>query len=135
VLVVSLLIQFPNSQADKTIDWWTLGVLLFEMLAGLPPFYDEVTDRMYEKILNDPLVFPPEIGTDARSILTELLKRDPMQRLGVNGATEIKKHPFFANTDFKKLLQKKIQPPFKPNVASPVVRVPCYCTLLLQLRA
>ncbi|KAJ6585056.1 serine/threonine protein kinase [Mycena capillaripes] len=105
---------------NKTIDWWTLGVLLFEMLAGLPPFYDEVTDRMYEKILNDPLVFPPEIGADAQSILQELLKRDPTQRLGVNGAAEIKKHAFFANMDFKKLLQKKIQPPFKPNVTSPV---------------
>ncbi|KAJ7095813.1 kinase-like domain-containing protein [Mycena belliarum] len=105
---------------NKTIDWWTLGVLLFEMLAGLPPFYDEVTDKMYEKILNDPLVFGPEIGTDARSILTELLRRDPTQRLGVNGAAEIKKHAFFASTDFDKLLQKKIQPPFKPNVTSPV---------------
>ncbi|KAJ7644191.1 kinase-like domain-containing protein [Roridomyces roridus] len=104
----------------KTIDWWTLGVLLFEMLAGLPPFYDEVTDKMYEKILNDPLVFGPEIGPDARSILTELLIRDPTRRLGVNGAAEIKKHPFFANMDFKLLAQKKIQPPFKPNVTSPV---------------
>ncbi|KAF7288517.1 Non-specific serine/threonine protein kinase [Mycena chlorophos] len=105
---------------NKTIDWWTLGVLLYEMLAGLPPFYDEVTDRMYEKILNDPLVFPPEIGTEARSILTQLLDRDPTQRLGVNGASEIKKHPFFASMDFELLGQKKIQPPFKPNVASPV---------------
>ncbi|KAJ7175925.1 AGC/Akt protein kinase [Mycena filopes] len=86
---------------NKTIDWWTLGVLLFEMLAGLPPFYDE-------------------IGPEARSILTALLIRDPTQRLGVNGAAEIKKHPFFATTDWKKLAQKKIQPPFKPNVTSPV---------------
>ncbi|KAJ7288262.1 kinase-like domain-containing protein [Mycena rebaudengoi] len=105
---------------NKTIDWWTLGVLLFEMLAGLPPFYDEVTDKMYEKILNDPLVFGPEIGPEARSILEKLLTRDPTRRLGVNGATEIKNHEFFASTDFKKLLQKKIQPPFKPNVDSPV---------------
>ncbi|KAJ7016640.1 kinase-like domain-containing protein [Mycena alexandri] len=105
---------------NKTIDWWTLGVLLFEMLAGLPPFYDEVTDKMYEKILNDPLVFGPEIGPDARSILTELLIRDPTQRLGVNGAAEIKKHAFFASMDWKQLAQKKIQPPFKPNVTSPV---------------
>jgi len=113
--------EILNGQGyNKTIDWWTLGVLLFEMLAGLPPFYDEVTDRMYEKILNDPLVFGPEIGPEAQSILTELLQRDPTKRLGVNGASEIKRHPFFANMDWKKLLQKKIQPPFKPNVASPV---------------
>lgn len=106
---------------NKTIDWWTLGVLLYEMLAGLPPFYDEITDKMYQKILHNPLVFGDEIGAEARSILTGLLTRDPSQRLGVNGADEIRRHPFFEkNIDFKRLLQKKIQPPFKPSVSSPV---------------
>ncbi|KAF7768239.1 hypothetical protein Agabi119p4_7482 [Agaricus bisporus var. burnettii] len=106
---------------DKTIDWWTLGVLLYEMLAGLPPFYDENTDTMYHKILNDPLQFGPEFTNEARSILTGLLTRDPASRLGVNGAEEIKQHPFFHKyIDFKKLSEKKIQPPFKPSVASPV---------------
>ena len=82
---------------------------------------------MYEKILRDPLVFGDEIGSSARSILTGLLTRDPTQRLGVNGAEEIKRHPFFRdNIDFKKLYQKKIQPPFKPSVASPVVRIAVY---------
>ena len=51
---------------------------------------------MYQKILTDPLMFGPDIGTEARSILTSLLNRDPTRRLGVNGAEEIKKHPFFA---------------------------------------
>jgi serum/glucocorticoid-regulated kinase 2 len=114
--------EILNGQGyNKSIDWWTLGVLLYEMLSGLPPFYDEVTDKMYQKILSDPLTFGPDIGTEARSILTSLLNRDPSKRLGVNGAEEIKKHPFFVNhIDFKKLLQKKIQPPFKPSVSSPV---------------
>ena len=76
---------------------------------------------MYQKILHDPLVFGDDISPQARSILTGLLTRDPTQRLGVNGAEEIKKHPFFAkNIDFNKLLKKQIQPPFKPSVASPV---------------
>ncbi|KAH7885322.1 kinase-like domain-containing protein [Phlebopus sp. FC_14] len=106
---------------NKAIDWWTLGVLLYEMLSGLPPFYDEMTDKMYQKILTDPLVFGPDIGAEAKTILTSLLNRDPSRRLGVNGAEEIKKHPFFEkHIDFKKLLQKKIQPPFKPSVSSPV---------------
>jgi serum/glucocorticoid-regulated kinase 2 len=78
---------------------------------------------MYHKILNDPLVFGPEINPEAQSILSALLTRDPLRRLGVRGAEEIKKHPFFGkHIDFKKLAQKKIHPPFKPSVASPVVR-------------
>ena len=77
---------------------------------------------MYRKILEDPLLFGPEIGTEARGILTSLLTRDPSRRLGANGAAEIRKHPFFGrHLDFKKLLAKEIQPPFKPSVASPVV--------------
>ncbi|KAI9508893.1 AGC/Akt protein kinase [Russula earlei] len=105
---------------NRTIDWWTLGVLLYEMLVGLPPFYDEITDKMYEKILRDPLVFPDEVSPSARSILTGLLTRDPAQRLGVNGAEEIKRHPFFEKIDWRRLAQKKIQPPFKPSVRGPV---------------
>ncbi|KAH9166061.1 AGC/Akt protein kinase [Lactarius sanguifluus] len=110
----------PEILNDRTIDWWTLGVLLYEMLVGLPPFYDEITDKMYEKILRDPLVFPDEVAASARSILTGLLTRDPAQRLGVNGAEEIKRHPFFEKIDWQRLAQKKIQPPFKPSVRSPV---------------
>ena len=72
---------------------------------------------MYKKILSEPLRFPSDMGSDARDILRGLLTRDPSQRLGVNGAEEIKRHPFFAkHIDWRTLLQKKIQPPFKPSV-------------------
>lgn len=106
----------------KTVDWWTLGVLLYEMLTGLPPFYDENTNEMYRKILQDPLQFPADIDRDAKSILTRLLDRDPARRLGSGGASEIKAHRFFETVDWKRLLQKKIQPTFRPNVVclSPV---------------
>jgi serum/glucocorticoid-regulated kinase 2 len=102
----------------KTVDWWTLGVLLYEMLTGLPPFYDENTNEMYRKILSEPLHFPgPEIVPPAaKDILTKLLNRKPDQRLGANGASEIKAHPFFHSIDWRKLLQRKYEPTFKPNV-------------------
>lgn len=78
---------------------------------------------MYRKILSDPLRFPDNMGSEARDLLTKLLNRDPAKRLGVKGAQDIRNHPFFArHIDFKKLWQKKIQPPFKPAVVSPTSR-------------
>ncbi|PSK42454.1 hypothetical protein B9Z65_4368 [Elsinoe australis] len=108
-----------GSGYTKTVDWWTLGVLLYEMLTGLPPFYDENTNDMYRKILSEPLHFPgPEIVPPAaRDLLTKLLDRDATKRLGVNGAAEIKAHPFFHSIDWRKLLDRKYEPSFKPNVA------------------
>lgn len=102
----------------KTVDWWTLGVLLYEMLTGLPPFYDENTNEMYRRILEDNLTFPDDMSVRARSLLRGLLNRDPAQRLGNRGAAEIKAHPFFAEIDWGKLLARRYQPPFKPKVAS-----------------
>ncbi|GAA95001.1 hypothetical protein E5Q_01656 [Mixia osmundae IAM 14324] len=105
----------------KVVDWWTLGVLLYEMMTGLPPFYDENVNEMYKKILQDPLRFPEDMPSDARTLLTGLLTRDPARRLGINGSEEIKRHPFFAkHIDWKSLLAKKIQPPFKPSVESAI---------------
>lgn len=100
----------------RSVDWWTLGTLLFEFLTGLPPFYDKNTNTMYQKILQDPLKFPSNMVSSAKSIITELLQRDPTKRLGSGGADEIKRHMFFASIDWQKLMAKKIQPPFKPNV-------------------
>ena len=61
----------------KSVDWWTLGVLLYEMLVGLPPFYSEDVNEMYRKILQEPLTFPSSVGAEARDLLTRLLRRDP----------------------------------------------------------
>ncbi|EED20578.1 serine/threonine protein kinase (YPK1), putative [Talaromyces stipitatus ATCC 10500] len=102
----------------KSVDFWTLGVLLYEMLTGLPPFYDENTNEMYKKIVQEPLTFPSHdiVPAAARDLLTRLLDRDPQRRLGANGAAEIKAHHFFSNIDWRKLLQRKYEPTFKPNV-------------------
>ncbi|QPH09590.1 hypothetical protein C2857_000473 [Epichloe festucae Fl1] len=101
---------------NKTVDWWTLGVLLYEMLTGLPPFYDENTNEMYRKILSEPLHFSDVVPPAAKDLLTKLLNRDPEERLGANGSAEIKAHPFFHAIDWRKLLQRKYEPTFKPSV-------------------
>lgn len=131
---------------SKTVDWWTLGILIFEMLTGLPPFYDENTNEMYKRILTEELRIPDYIGPQARDILkrvsfitiinellphikkltnlflyiVQLLDRNPATRLGANGADEIKRHPFFADINWAKLMAKKYAPPFRPNVASAI---------------
>ncbi|KAJ3091006.1 AGC protein kinase Gad8, partial [Quaeritorhiza haematococci] len=102
----------------KTVDWWTLGILLFEMLTGLPPFYDENTNEMYKKILTEELKCPDELSTQAKDLLKGLLNRDPNNRLGAKGHEEIKRHPFFADINWTKLMARKYQPPFRPNVSS-----------------
>ena len=90
------------------------------MLTGLPPYYDENTNDMYRKILSEPLHFPgPDIVPPAaKDLLEKLLDRRPSERLGANGPSEIKAHHFFANIDWRKLLQRKYDPTFKPSVVS-----------------
>jgi serum/glucocorticoid-regulated kinase 2 len=100
------------------VDWWTLGILLFEMLTGLPPFYSEDQNEMYQRILEEDLTFPMFVAPLARDILTKLLEKDPRKRLGVNGAQEIKDHDFFHDIDWIKLMQKRLKPPTKPKVVS-----------------
>lgn len=114
---------------NKTVDWWTLGVLLYEMLTGLPPYYDENTNEMYRKILSEPLHFPgPEIVPPAaKDLLTQLLDRRPEHRLGAKGASEIKAHQFFNSIDWRKLLQRKYDPTFKPNVVSSLYPLLPFC--------
>lgn len=98
------------------VDWWSLGTLLFEMLTGLPPFYAQNVNVMYTKILSGELKFPPYISDNAKSLLEGLLTRDPEKRLGSNGGTEVKHHPWFGDIDWEKLVRKEIDPPFKPKV-------------------
>lgn len=106
-----------NSGYTRSVDWWTLGTLLYEMLTGLPPFYDDDVPTMYKKILQNPLRFPPFLeGTDAQDLLIKLIEKDPSKRL--SDAEQIKNHPFFHDIDWTKLLDKSYLPPFKPQVES-----------------
>lgn len=91
------------------------------MLTGLPPFYDENTNEMYRKILTEPLTFPSDeriMPRAARELLKGLLERDPNKRLGKEGAWKIKEDPFFADIDWRKLLNRRYDPMFKPSVVS-----------------
>ena len=92
------------------------GHLLYEMLTGLPPYYDNDVPKMYKKILQDPLRFPDGFDEDAKDLLIKLLNRDPAKRLGANGSSEIKKHPFFSQLSWKRLVLKGYIPPYKPSV-------------------
>ncbi|KAM4718998.1 serine/threonine-protein kinase Sgk3 isoform 3-T3 [Anableps anableps] len=104
---------------DNTVDWWCLGSVLYEMLFGLPPFYSRDTHEMYDNILHKPLAMRPGASSTAWSLLQGLLEKDRTHRLGSrDDFNEIKTHSFFSTISWNDLEQKKIPPPFKPNVSS-----------------
>ena len=106
---------------DKMADWWSFGILLYEMLCGLPPFYMENLDKMYDMIQNSQVKFPKRINLSdsAKDIIQKLLEKNPKKRLGYHkGIEEIKTHPFFAKIDFNAIEQKKIKAPFIPELAN-----------------
>ncbi|KAG0677036.1 hypothetical protein C6P40_003083 [Pichia californica] len=105
-----------NRGYTRVVDFWTLGVLLYEMLTSLPPFYDEDVSIMYKKILEDPLIFPSDMDSVTKDLITKLLNRDSAQRLGYHGVDEIKSHQFFKDIDWVKLNNKGYIPPYKPQV-------------------
>ena len=94
--------------------------MIYEMLGGLPPFYSDNVNLMYDRILRAELVFSPEkyFNPTARSLITGLLQKDPAQRLGsgeTDGA-ELRAHPWFGPIDWEKMLARKLEPEFKPHV-------------------
>ena len=70
----------------KSVDWYNLGVLLYEFLVGRPPYYDDDMDKLYENIQSGPLLFPKNMSDEARDLISKLMIRNPMTRLGFNGA-------------------------------------------------
>ena len=104
---------------DHNIDWWSLGILFFELLCGFPPFYDDNLDKMYKLIQDTKVNFPPNIylSNETKDIICKLLNKDIKGRLGyASGIEEIKNHPFFKGIDFQEIQNKKIISPFVPKI-------------------
>jgi protein-serine/threonine kinase len=104
----------------KMVDFWSLGVLVFEMCCGWSPFYAEDTQQMYKNIAFGKVRFPRDaLSTEGRNFVKGLLNRNPRHRLGANGdAGELQAHPFFADVDWDALGKKNLVPPFKPKLTS-----------------
>ena len=118
------------SQEGHTImsDWWSFGILIYELLYGITPFFNMDKNRMYELIEVGELKFPKtikiegnskplKVSEEAKGLITKLLEKNPGSRLGRTGLNEIKSHPFFASLNFDHIKSKKLKAPFKPNVS------------------
>lgn len=105
----------------QSADWWSFGVLMFEMLTGSLPFQGKDRKETMALILKAKLGMPQFLSPEAQSLLRALFKRNPVNRLGAgsDGVEEIKRHPFFVTTDWNKLYRREIKPPFKPAVGRP----------------
>ncbi|KAI7879890.1 Pkinase-domain-containing protein [Lichtheimia hyalospora FSU 10163] len=103
---------------SKAVDWWSLGVLIYEMLVGRPPFEDKHPIELYQKILECRVPWPEDISPEAKDLLQGLLTPDPEKRLGHHSIDDIKSHPFFQGLDFNQVLKRNIDPPFRPEISS-----------------
>lgn len=96
---------------SMNMDWYLLGVVLYEMLDGFPPYYSDDKDILMKSILENDLRIPDQISEEAKDLLTQLLQKSPETRLGFNnGATEIKAHPWFASINWDDVARKGLKP-------------------------
>ena len=108
---------------NKQVDWWGLGVLLYEMMIGIPPFYNKNQHALYQYISTKEVIFPDPkkyniiISSEAKDIILKLLRKKPVDRLGAEKDVEdVLNHPFFKRIDIEKLMRKEILPEYKPEV-------------------
>lgn len=104
---------------SQSADWWSYGVLMFEMLTGTLPFQGKDRNETMNMILKAKLGMPQFLSAEAQSLLRMLFKRNPANRLGSEGVEEVKRHAFFASIDWNKLYKREVQPPFRPASGKP----------------
>ncbi|XP_067157102.1 cAMP-dependent protein kinase catalytic subunit beta isoform X1 [Apteryx mantelli] len=106
---------------NKAVDWWALGVLIYEMAAGYPPFFADQPIQIYEKIVSGKVRFPSHFSSDLKDLLRNLLQVDLTKRYGnlKNGVNDIKNHKWFATTDWIAIYQRKVEAPFIPKCRGP----------------
>jgi len=102
----------------RAVDWWALGILIFEMLAGYPPFYDENPFGIYQKVLAGRIDFPRHFDVKAKDLIKRLLTHDKAKRFGClkNGAEDIMKHKWYKGMEWDQLLRRQLKPTFIPPV-------------------
>ncbi|XP_071799224.1 cAMP-dependent protein kinase catalytic subunit alpha-like isoform X1 [Asterias amurensis] len=105
---------------NKAVDWWAMGVLIYEMAAGYPPFFADQPIQIYEKIVSGKVRFPSHFSADLKDLLRNLLQVDLTKRFGnlKNGISDIKNARWFGSTDWIAIYQKKVEAPFVPKVKS-----------------
>lgn len=107
-----------NKGHGKGVDWWTLGILAFEMLAGQPPFVDDDVMGIYQQILAGKITFPRYFDRNAKNLIKKLLTADLTKRYGClkGGAEDVKKHKWFTSIDFTAVFNRTVTAPIIPNV-------------------
>jgi len=109
-----------ESSYTRAVDWWGLGVLIFEMLVGESPFPGDDEEEVFDSIVNEEVRYPRYLSSEAVSIMRKLLRKAPERRLGTSekDAHDVRKQAFFRGVCWDDLLQRKVKPPFVPTIRS-----------------